>query len=486
MGPLIRLDWALLQASWPARLAVLVFALAAILAVGAGLQWQHRYEAVAAPEREYVQAAARDLSEIYDGIEAGTVIPSNLRVPEEDWPPLAEYIIDPRDPYQASYNHYQLADLPSGPVMALANGVTPLQSNHVLLHSRALHKLYKPNTVPERTNPTVLALGRFDLLAVILILVPLTAIALLHDAKARETDAGIATLLHSVGLRIHTVLGLRLVFRGGLLVIIVAVTVVAAGTVSGAAAGRLALFTLGACAYAAFWIAIIGAIAARSRSAIGSAVFGLTIFAAFGLIGPGFAESLARPDGLVQPRALVDAEIKTLERKWNTAERDEERIQYVAETYWGVPDGILPECANHTVALRVWSFNRLADQAFGKALLSAHEASMIFDRRLDILGALVPSLGFRRVMEEIAGSSAARAQLFERSVMDYHAQWRDRGAKALVTCMDWDRETFEAAPSFSWREPRPESDVIGLWVCGLIVWLGICVVVLRINLRQRL
>ena len=478
MTQFLRLDAALLRASWPARLAIFIFALAVILAVGSGIDWQSRYEAIAAPERELVRTSAQDLSEIYDGIAAGTVTPSNLRLPEDQWPPLAEYVIDPRDPYQAIYNHYQLADLPPGPIMALAHGVTPLHPNHVLIHSRALHNLFRPGALPERTNPAVLALGRFDLLTVIMVLAPLMAIALLHDAKARETEAGISPILNSVGARTNAVLGARILFRGGLLIGTVAVTVLAAGVVSGAPVGRLALFTVGACAYTAFWVTLTGMIAATIRSAIGSAALGLTLFAVLCLIGPGVAESVARPDGLVQPRALVDAEITALRREWGREGRDDERVQYVAETYWGAPGGVLPDCADHSVAFRSLSANRLADQAFREALASVHGASMTFDRRLDILGALVPPLGFRRAMEEIAGSSAARAQIFEQSVIDYHATWRDRGMDALINCQTWDRAAFEAAPSYAWEEPAPRRTTLSWALAGLGLWGGFGLVLL--------
>ena len=478
MGPLIRLDWHLLQASWPARLAVGFFGLAAILAVASGLQWQDRYKAVAEPEREQVRSSAQELSSIYDGIADGTVTPFDLRRPQDEWPPYAEYVIDPRDPYAASYYHYQLADLPPGPAMALAHGVTPLHPNHVLIHSVALNNLFRPGAPPERTNPAVLALGRFDLLAVILVLVPLMAIALLHDAKARETEAGISPILQSVGIRTNTLLTVRVLFRGGLLLAIVAAAVVAAGVVSGAPVGRLALFTIGASAYTVFWIAITGAIAATSRSVIGSAVLSLALFAAVVLVCPGVAESLARPDGLVEPRALVDAEIRALGREWGSEEREDARIQYVAETYWGVPDGVLPECADYTVAFRNWSSARLADHAFSEAHASAHEASNTLDRRLDILGVLVPPLGFRRAMEEIAGSSAARAQAFEQSVIDYHAQWLDRGTEALLSCTRWDRAAFEAAPTYAWEEPAPSSITLGYAFAGFAIWGGLGLVLL--------
>lgn len=473
MGPLIRLDWHLLTASWPARSAVLVFGLAAILAVAAGLQWQERYQAVAEPEREQVRRAARELNSIFDGIADGTVTPFDLRRPQDEWPPYAEYIIDPRDPYAASYYHYQLADLPPGPVMALAHGVTPLHPNHVLIHSVALNKLFRPGAPPERTNPTVLALGRFDLLAVILVLVPLMAIASLHDAKAREIEAGISPILQSVGIRISALLNLRLMFRGGLLVAVVAAAVVAAGVVSAAPTGRLTLFAVGACAYTVLWIVITGAIAARSRSAIGSAVLSLALFAGLVLVGPGVAESLARPLGLIKPRALVDAEIRALGREWGSEERDDERIQYVAETFWDLPGGVLPECADYAVAFDNWSSAKLADHAFGQAHASAHDASKEFDRRLDILAVFVPPLGFRRAMEEVAGSSAARAQSFEQSVIDYHARWLNRGIEALVNCARWDRAAFEAAPAYVWEEPAPRTSTLGYAFAGFTLWGGL-------------
>ncbi|MEM1191670.1 MAG: DUF3526 domain-containing protein [Pseudomonadota bacterium] len=473
MGPLIRLDWALLRASWPARLAVLVFALASTLAVAAGLQWQDRYEAVAEPERQQVRQSAEKLYSIFDGMADGTVTPFDLRRPQNEWPLFSEYVFDPQDPYAASFYYQQLAYLPPGPVMALAQGVTPLLPNHVLIYTQSLNVLFQPGAAPERTNPALLALGRFDLLAVILILVPLMAIAILHDAKAREREAGIFPMLQSLGVKSSALFNRRLVFRGGLLLAIVALSVIVAGVVSGAAAGRLALFTLMACIYALFWAAITGAIAAKSRSAVGSAALSLALFAALVLVGPGVAESLARPDGLLKPRALVDAEIRALAREWGPADRDDDRIQFVAETYWGLNGGVFPDCADYRYAFEVFSNRRLADQAFSEAQASAHDATTLLDRRLDALAVLVPPLGFRRAMEAIAGSSAARAQAFERSVVDYHAQWRDRATDDLINCRRWDRATFDPAPAYVWKEPDPGPTTLAYALAGLLLWTGL-------------
>ena len=450
-------------------LAALLFALPAAAATVSGIQWKHRYLAVADPDRTQVQAASIELSEIYDGIEAGTLEPFDLRLPEDERPDSA-YVKDPRDPYAATYFHYQLAELPPGPAMALVNGVTLLHPNHVLIHGRALHELFRPGAPPERTNPALLALGRFDLLAVLLVFVPLCSIALLHDARSRELEGGTQLVLDSLGAGTHAIFRTRVLFRGALVTGCVVVAVGVAGIVAGVPSGRLFLLVLGATAYTALWVAIVGTIASVTSRSIGSIALALVVFLLLVFVGPGLSESLVRPDGLVTSRALVDAEIRALDRVWGATDRQQKRIAHVAKTYWGIPSGELPDCAYHADAYPDWSSRRIADHAFSQALASAHSASVILDRRLDLIGLVFPPLGFKRAMQEVAGSGPARAQLFEQRVHDYHAQWRDRGADALINCRRWNREAFAAAPTFHWEEPAPSVRTLSYAFAGLCLW----------------
>lgn len=470
MRHLFRLDRRLLRASYLFWLTLFFFFLATLLAVTSGIEWGSRYASVAEPERKTALASKRGLEEVFDGIDDGSMKPTDLRLPEDEWADGGAYVIDPRDPYASSYFHYQLAELPPGPMMALAIGTTPLHPNHVLIHTRALHELFRPGTPAERTNPLLLSMGRFDFLTVLIFIIPLFAIALLHDAKARETESGIDKLLSSLGISEFDLLKSRSLQRGSLLLFIVATAVVFAGLVTGAPPARLLILLLAAFAYTLLWLLTVAALAGRSRSALGSASICLAAYVGIVLVAPGMAEATLRPVGLLEPRALADAKVRAVEREWGGDLRESERIRYVAETFWAVPNGALKSCSMYPTALKDWSMRRLADDKFYKALEESHTAAKVFDRRLDLAGAVVPTLGFRRAVEELAGSGARRSRLFEEAVMDYHTQWRERGSRALIDCARWSRTDVENAPTFQWKEPSPSSGTLALFSAGALAW----------------
>ncbi|MEO0412516.1 MAG: DUF3526 domain-containing protein [Pseudomonadota bacterium] len=452
---LIRLDIVLLSRSRGFWFLMFLLICAACLALISGLDWRSRYLHAADAARDMVSEDRALLVDIYDGIASGDVTPSDIDDPASQGP----FVPDPRDPYVGGFYHSQLVDLPAGPLLGLATGTTELRATHHVIKSVPLASLMRIGEPAERVNPAALAAGRFDLLAFIMYLCPLALTVLLFDAIGRERETGVAPLLAALGPAQRELLIARGLTRGGaVLGAALFASVVGLVLVNALLTPAALLWIFGVTAYLLFWTALLLWVASTGLSLIGSAAIGVSLWLALLLLSPGMVERTLRPSGLLEPRALAEAEVRTVIRK--ASENDAARAaakQYVAKTYWNMDFSAAPACANREVILSEYVERRLSDETYSAAMLTGAAREAVYEARLDRWGWLSPPLAFRRSMESIAGVDPARQRAFEAQVIDFHAIWRNRVTDALFTCSKLDREAFDTAPSFQWRAPEDAS-----------------------------
>jgi ABC-2 type transport system permease protein len=446
-----RLDLALLRRSPLALVVLALLVVSAVLSILAGLDWRDRYVGASAPMRAQVQESRAELVGVYGGLIDGSVTPSDVDAYTGDGP----FIPDPRDPYVAGLYHKHMAELPPGPLLGLAVGATELSPTHHLIQGTPLYGLLRIGEAAERVNPGALAAGRLDLLAFLLVVCPLALIALLFDASAREREAGLSPLLQGLGADRRGLLAARGLVRGGVVLLIALVAVLAAAASLPSAGGaRLVLWLIGAAIYLGFWIALCLALASTRMSAVGVAAVSVGVWTALVLVAPGLVERAVRPDGLLEPRAIADAEVRAVMREWGGSDRVDARIDEVARLHWEVDFATRPACARREGPLRDYSIRRMVDETYTAALRRGDAAEGVFDRRLDRFGWLAPTLGARRALESLAGVDPERQRRFREAVIAYHAANRDRIVHAIVACRSLSRADFEAAPAFEWREPE--------------------------------
>lgn len=477
-GAIVRLDLSLLRRSRAFWLLMLLLVAAAALALASGLDWRARYIAAASPARAMVAADRDTLTMIYEDMASGRRQPSDVDAASD-----GPFIPDPRDPYVAGFYHRQLAELPAGPLLGLATGSSELRATHHVIRSVPLVSLMRVGQPAERVNPGALAAGRFDLLAFVVYLCPLALAVLLFDATAREREAGIAPLLGGLGPSQRELLLARGVTRGGA-VLLVALGASAVGLVllGGAPAVAALWWMAGVIAYIAFWTALLLWVASSGLSVIGAAAVAVALWVALLLLSPGLVERALRPSGLLEPRALAEAEIRTVIREAtaDSAARAAAKAR-VAREYWHIDFAKAPPCADRTGVISEYVERRLSDETYGRAIREGAAREALYDARLDRWGWLSPALAFRRAMERVAGVDPARQRAFEAEVVAYHATWRDRVTDALFSCRQFDRAAFDAAPRFTWREPGSAADA---WV-GMVVATALALGAGAMALRRR-
>lgn len=466
IGALIRLDARLLLRSRAAWVLTVLLLAAATLALASGLDWRSRYLRAAEVERADAAKSEAELRAIYAGIAARTTTPTDVDAFDGN----GTYVPDPRDPYVAGFYHRQLAELPAGPLLGLATGTSELRATHHRIQSVPLYTLLRIGEPAERVNPGALAAGRFDLLAFIIYLCPLALVALLFDATARERETGIAPLLSGLGVNRHHLLLARGVVRGGLVMAVaVGASLIGFGLVDAAGSTASWWWLAGTIAYLLFWIALLLALAATRLSVVGTAAVSVALWVALLLLSPGMTERALRPGGLFQPRVLADAEVRRVLREAGSPDKIDAATSRVARDFWKIDFAVAPACAYRKGVIGEYVQRRLADESYARSMRAGMTRERLFDQRLDQWGWLSPALAVRRAMEQVAGSDPARQRAFERGVIDYHARWRDRVTAALLTCRQFDRAAFEAAPRFTWTEPEPGATrIVGVGAAALL------------------
>ncbi|PZN94381.1 MAG: hypothetical protein DCF31_09765 [Alphaproteobacteria bacterium] len=450
IGRLVRLDAALLRRSRLAFVTLLLLLGTGLLAVASGADWRQRYAGAADATLDTALKARGELVGIWDGIASGAVRPTD----DNSYDGNGVYVPDPRDPYVAGFYNKQSAVLPAGPLLGMATGSTELRASSHIVNGNPLAGLMRVGEPAERVNPGALAAGRLDVLAFVLLICPLGLLALLFDASAREREDGIAPLLASIGATRPQLLATRGLVRGGLIwVIAVLVSVVGFLVIGADDPRRMALWLLATTIYVLFWTAICLAIAASRLGSVGAAATAGGIFVALLLVAPGIIERSLRPDGLIEARALADADLRAIMRRNGAPEAVDQTIDAVGKRYWQIDFASAPACARRAGALKDYSLRRLLDESYSSAIRDGASREALFDAKLDDWGWLVPSLGIRRGLEAVAGADPARQRGFEASVIDYHADFRDRVTRTILACGRFDRAEFEATPKFQWAEP---------------------------------
>ncbi len=474
---LIRLDLLLLSRSRAFWSLILLLLSAAALALVSGLDWRDRYIHAADAARLTVEQDNQVLVAVYDGMVSGAIQPTD----DDTYDGIGTYIPDPRDPYVAGFYHTQIAELPAGALLGLATGSTELRATHHLIRSVPLASLMRIGESAERVNPSALAAGRFDLLAFIMYLCPLALTVLLFDAVAREREAGIAPLLAALGPTQKELLFARGLTRGGIVLAIALAASLIGLLWIGAALTPVAFWwMIGVSAYILFWTALLLLVASTGFGLIGTAAINVSVWVALLLLSPGMAERTLRPSGLLEPRALAEADVRAVIRE--TTENDAALAaakEEVAESYWNIDFDSAPVCANRESVLPTYVERRLSDEIYSSAMRAGASREALYDARLDRWAWLSPPLAFRRSMESIAGVDPARQRAFENQVITYHATWRDRVTDALFACRSFDREAFESAPTFEWKNPQSLSRNWSGLVLAILLAFGLGTVALK-------
>ena len=366
----------------------------------------------------------------------------------------------------------QVATLDPGPLAAFAVGQGDLSPHAVRASARGVEALGADTPVE---SPLRLLVGPVDLAFVFLVLFPLLALALGVGLTTAERESGLLRLILARPVRLSTLAAGKMLVRGGLLL---ACAVVGTGAVWLAAGGpggvgRWALWVLVAALYGAFWLALAAFVDSRVRRPATAAVVLAACWLGLAVVVPA---SLAVAAETVFPVPSRMEYVAAQRQAASEASRESEAAlaQYLGDH----PELVAPADEADFYMLSVARDDRVADA------LAPIDAR--FDQRreqqrrlVNTLGYLSPTVLAQRAFLDVAGTGPARHQAFADQAEAFSEAWADRFVPAYFTGAPLRATDYDAAPTFTFREPST-GDLLARLV-GPLVALGLLAGALAIS-----
>jgi ABC-2 type transport system permease protein len=308
---------------------------------------------------------------------------------------------------------------------------------------------------PRLDDPSNRLDGAFDLVFVTTWLLPLFALVLGCDVLAGDRERGRAALLASQGTALNSILRSRLLIRFAALFAIVAV-VGAASVIATewtdlvAALAPLAFWLIGVALFLIFWFTLAAAVNVFARSAATAALALLCLWVGFSVVIPALAGSVVQvfappPDRLQGVLALRDTDADLNRR------REQVTAAYYAAAPQNKPVRQGDEYERYFVT-ELYPRHLAFDSAYTPVAARMDQARVRQAQLLRFAGALSPTLAFRLLTEDLAGSAPERRIAFLESVDRFQHEWRRHFDHKLasmrpLTLADYDEKPeFAAAP----------------------------------------
>lgn len=465
----LKAEWLRMGRDRANLLVLLLFAMLCLLAAANG--WHEAHQRMQ-QQQQGGEAAQQRLARLQH--EAAGIAPGR---------PLQPQGPDPASPAKVAHGDgtFRVA-LPPGAGAALALGTALQLPQSIEVSSRSRHTQAAMQTL---TNPALASNGHFDLAFVVVVLLPLVAIALAWRVQAHDRETGTWPLLQSIPGAARGLWTAGLLLRWCLLCI--SPLLAAAVAVFGfAGAGPQAWLAWGSFAavvlmYGFLWLALaclLNLTPARSPT-LALGLIGLWLLAVFG-VPAGVAASA--PD--LPSRLATITQLRALDAPSRTAG------QALEDSY----RASLPEAASRAATpqkgdfrIRQFSTQQAFDQQAAPIVARVDAAVAQAHERVARLSWLSPALAAQLALEHIAGSDLPRHQHFMAQVDDYQARWRDHFRPLVLSMRNMTAADYDAIPRFQHAEPATVRAAQGLkqTTTAVLGWLLIALVGVTWLARRR-
>jgi ABC-2 type transport system permease protein len=362
--------------------------------------------------------------------------------------------LDPRRPEAAGSEWVAArhAVLPPEPFAALAIGQGDLYPYYARVTIRTKPAMINSDEIE---NPVTLLSGRFDLAFVLVFCWPLMALPMLYDLLSRERDDQTLPLVLAQPVPLRAILLAKALVRGGMLAALTIVAAVGALAAVGAIAdgpsmARAGMLAAGILAHAVLWVGVAVAInAAGWRSARNAMTFAgiwlAWVFAIPAVLNVAVSSLASVPSRVELVTAMREAT--------NAAGGDVGRL--VAYYYEEHPELAPPQTTPERNAVRSIALQEAAERRV-EPLVRAFDARVRDQRRLAArLAWLSPAILLQAAMNELAGTSTARYELFATQLDAYHASWRAFFYPRIYAGRTLTADDYARLPRFTYQVERP-------------------------------
>jgi ABC-2 type transport system permease protein len=359
----------------------------------------------------------------------------------EDIGAIASYVDREKDAGSAAYYSFHPTWDAPAPLAFAAIGMRDVAP--YILRVRALGleaQIYDGDTF----NPELALPGRFDFAFVLVFLAPLFAIALFHDLKSGEREAGRARMLDALpGAR-------RLWLRRGLVrfaLLLLALTVpfVVGAILSGVAIGALLLIVAVAATYLLFWIGLSALISRLGHGSTANAATLAGLWLVLVLVIPTLANVVInRAIPIDEGAKIALAQRENVHHAWEIPREETMRRFYARNPEWAgsppLPAGFhykwyfaFHQNGDDSVAARVQAYRAGLEQRAATA---------------NALGWLLPSVGVQALLTRLARTDLAAQLAYQDRIRDFHRRLRQFYYGYLFRDRPFGKADFARSPTF--------------------------------------
>lgn len=311
----------------------------------------------------------------------------------------------------------------------------------------------------EALNPESALVGRFDFFFVLVYLAPLFVIALFHDIRSGEQEAGRLQMLRSLSRRETALWARRAVVRFGLLFLALAAPFIVGAILSGVPALPLC-FAIGVTAlYLAFWCVSSLGVASLPGSSATQAARLLGAWTILTLVLPTLAHVVIHR--AIAAESVVDLALAHREAVHGAWERPREEVM---EQFAASHPHLREQVALTPGFEWKWyfAFHQVADESVAAQAALYRKALLERQRWTARVGVFVPAVAVNVLLHRMAATDLPAQLEYQSRIQAFHDQLRAYYYPYLFEKRPFVEADYWKAPRFSPRASAGTIDVLSL------------------------
>ena len=361
-----------------------------------------------------VAALAAGMAEVARQRAAIAAIPA---AQQEDIGAIAAWVDETKDPGSAAYYSFHATWDAPAPLAFAALGMRDVSP--YILRVRALGleaQIWDGDTF----NPELALPGRFDFAFVLVFLAPLFVIALFHDLRAGEREAGRERMLEALpGAR-----GLwrrRAVLRLALLCAALWLPFAGAAIVEGVAPGLILIVLIVIAAYLLFWVAVAALVERLGWSSVLNAATLAAAWLVLVLIAPTLANVVVNTALPVNQGAeIAMAQREAVNRAWDIPRDDTMRLFYARHPEWADSAPLGPQFHYKWYL----AFHQNGDESVADRVRAYRTGLERRDAAGRMLGWVLPSVGVQALLTRLARTDLTAQLAYQDRIRAFHRRLR--------------------------------------------------------------
>lgn len=366
--------------------------------------------------------------------------------------------------YAAYYTFHLTSDRPSDLAFA-ALGQRDIQPYVLRVRLLGLQaQLYESEII----NPELALPGPFDFAFVLIYLAPLIVVALMHDLVTGEREAGRLRLLSSLPSSAGGLWRRRSWLRYGLVLLALLLPLGVGGFIAGAAVTGLAILSLIAALYMAFWFGLSLLIAARGKTSAGTATALVSCWIVLTLLIPAAANAvISRAIPVARSVDLTLAQREAVHHAWDIPKDKIFGPFFVKRPEWKNT----PPVTGRFHWKWYYAMHEMGDDSVAPQLAEYRDSLAARQAWTSTLGWVSPSAAAQTLIHRMADTDLEAHLAYQESITAFHERLKTFYYPYMFEERPFDRQDFAALPTYVARGGTgslPRLPLLALGVLGLI------------------